>query len=209
MEQIEKLPYFNKVTAGVALGKSGQNLDYWIKTRLKNGEIIALKKGLFVSKIYLIKLSGNPILNEEYKQYITGIIYQPSYLSLEYVLSLNGLIPEAIYSYTATTLKSPRIFQNGLGKFSYQNIKDELFGGFETKTFDNGKRIRIASKAKALFDYLYLKRFVSLTRLRYELNEGLRLNWDEFNKKDVLEFKRFVLISNSSKMKSVIKIMKW
>ena len=44
MEQIEQLPFFNKVTASVAIGKSGQNLDYWIKTRIKSGKIIQLKK---------------------------------------------------------------------------------------------------------------------------------------------------------------------
>lgn len=209
MEQIEQLPFFNKVTAGVALSKSGQNLDYWIKTRIKSGEIIQLKKGMFVSKNYLLSIQANFALRDNYLQYIAGIIYQPSYLSLEYVLSLKGLIPEAIYSYTSIAMKTTRDFKNKLGKFNYQNIKDDLFGGFEVSEFDGGKRIRIATKAKSLFDYLYLKKFESLSRLKYELEEGLRINWFEFNNDDINEFKRFVLISNSAKMNRIVKIMKW
>ena len=209
MEQIEKLPFFNKVTAGVALGKSGQNLDYWIKTRLKSGEIIALKKGLFASKYYLIALQADFRLREKYLQYLARIIYQPSYLSLEYVLSLKNLIPEAIYSYTSISLKTTRDFKNKLGKYNYQTIKDDLFGGFEVIEFDGGKRIRIATKAKALFDFLYLKKIKNLDLLKYEINEGLRINWLEFDKNDIKEFKRFAMISNSSKMKSIVKIMKW
>ena len=102
MEQIEQLPYFNKISAGVALGKSGQNLDYWIKTRLKTGEIIALKKGLFVTRIY--SLAENE--KQKYYEYIANIIRYPSYLSLEYVMALWGLIPESIFAFTSITLKS-------------------------------------------------------------------------------------------------------
>jgi len=204
MEYIDKLPYFNKVTLGTALGKSGQNLDYWVKTRLKSGEIIALKKGLFVSKDYLLKNSGN----NDFYRYIANIITFPSYLSLEYVLSINNLIPEAVYTYTSITIKSSRIFKNKLGNFSYRNIKKELFIGFtEVEVFD--KKIYIATKAKALFDYLYLKIYRSRTMLKYDIEEGLRIDWDEFDETEKLEFIGYVNLSKSTKMKRVLKYLKW
>lgn len=204
MEQIERLPYFNKVTLGVALGKSGQNLDYWIKTRLKRGEIIALKKGLFVSKNYLLKNSGN---NDSYR-YMANIIRFPSYLSLEYVLSINNLIPEAIYTYTSITTKSSRNYINKLGNFSYRNIKRELFTGFtEIDVFD--KKVYMATKTKALFDYLYLKPYRNRTMLKYDIEEGLRIDWDEFDKKERQEFIDYVNLSKSTKMKRVLKYLKW
>lgn len=204
MEQIDRLPYFNKVTLGVALGKSGQNLDYWVKTRLKSGEIIALKKGLFVSKNYLLKNSGN----NDFYRYLANIIRLPSYLSLEYVLSINNLIPEAIYTYTSVTTKSPRDFTNKLGNFSYRNIKKELFTGFEEiVVFD--KKIYIATKAKALFDYLYLKTYRNRTMLKYDIEEGLRIDWDEFNQDERKEFIGYVNLSKSTKMKRVLKYLKW
>lgn len=204
MEYIDKLPYFNKVTLGVALGKSGQNLDYWIKTRLKSGEIIALKKGLFVSKNYLLKNSGN----NDFYRYIANVIRLPSYLSLEYVLSINNLIPESIYTYTSVTSKSSRDYTNKLGNFSYRNIKKELFTGFEEiEIFD--KKIYMATKSKALFDYLYLKPYKSRTVLKYDIEEGLRIDWDEFNQDDRKEFVSYVNLSKSTKMKRVLRYLKW
>ncbi|MEK7168920.1 MAG: hypothetical protein AAB778_02805 [Patescibacteria group bacterium] len=204
MEQIERLPYFNKVTLGVALGKSGQNLDYWIKTRLKSGEIIALKKGLFVSKNYLLINSGN----NDFYRYMANIIRFPSYLSLEYVLSINNLIPEAIYTYTSITTKTSRNYANKIGNFSYRNIKKELFTGFkEIEIFD--KKVYIATKAKALFDYLYLKTYRNRTMLKYDIEEGLRIDWDEFNRNERQEFIDYVKLSKSTKMKRALKYLKW
>ena len=127
MEYIDKLPYFNKVTLGVALVKSGQNLDYWIKTRLKSGEIIALKKGLFVTKMYLARIEESSGIYEKYSQFIANTLRYPSYISLEYMLSLYGVIPEGVYVITSITTKSSRLFTNKLGNFRYQNIKKIYF----------------------------------------------------------------------------------
>ena len=205
---MEQLPYFNKITLGEILGKSGENLNYWIKTRLKNGEIIQLKKGLYVSKLYLFSQERNIGNKEQYCELLANIIRYPSYISLEYALSKYGLIPEAIFAYTSVGLKSSRRFTNKLGNFYYRNIKKALFFGFKTIDFE-GKRIKFATKAKALFDFLYFKKFISLSHLKAELFVDLRINWDEFENVDKQEFKSIVLKSGSSKMKSVLKILKW
>jgi len=204
MEQINKLPYFNKVTAGMALKIAGQNLDYWIKTRIKNGEIIQIKKGMYVTKLYILTINEK----QKYYEYLANTIRYPSYLSLEYVMSLSGLIPEGVYSYTSITLKSSRTFVNELGNFSYRNLKNKLFTGF-TATELNDYKVSIASKAKALFDFLYLKSFKSSRLMRIELLEGLRINWDEITDIDKEEFKYYVNLSASTKMKKVVKILKW
>lgn len=206
---MEQLPFFNKVTLGTFLKKSGSNLDYWVKTRLKSGEIIALKKGLFVSRDYLLTLQNNFPLKEKYFEYLSNIIRQPSYLSTEYVLALKGLIPEFVFAYTSITIKTSRKYTNKLGNFYYRNIKKDLFCGFESIEFETGKIFRMATKAKALFDFLYLKKFASDEILKNELLGDLRINWFEFKKKDEVEFKNYVKISNSSKMKKVVKILKW
>ena len=121
-----------------------------------------------------------------------------SYLSLEFVLSRNGLIPEAIQSYTAITLKSTREFENFLGRFSYQNIAGKLFCGF------NGGK---ASTAKALFDFLYLKSNLG-TYLEKELSNGLRINWANFTSLDCREFQKYAALSDSQKMAKIAKIIK-
>lgn len=207
MEQIDRLPYFNKVTLGTALGKSGQNLDYWVKTRLKIGEIIALKKGLFVSKMYIARIEENSRSYEKYTQFIANILRYPSYISLEYCLSIYGIIPEGVYVITSITTKSSRLFVNKLGNFRYQNIKQDLFLGYNEFEYKNNP-VRLATKAKALFDTIYLRSFGN-SNLEYELTEGLRLNLDEFNKDEISEFKKYVDISNSTKMRTAVKILKW
>ena len=197
---MEQLPYFNKVTLGEVLGKEGENLNYWIKKLLKNGEIIALKKGLYVSRLYLLSLTKNLELKERYLEYLANIIRYPSYISLEYALSKFGVIPECVYAITSVTTKTGRIYKNKLGSFIYKSIRDNLFNGFEVFEFEN-KRIKFATKAKALFDFLYFRKSGSL--------ENIRINWDQFDENDRQEFKKIVFDSGSYKIKKQLKKLKW
>jgi len=205
---MEQLPYFNKITLGEILGKSGENLNYWVKKLLKTGDIITLKNGLYVSRQYLFGLDRNPALKELYFEYLANVLRYPSYITLEYAMSKYGLIPESIFSITSVTLKSSRIYQNNLVSFSYRSIKPELFEGFVNVDFE-GKRVKIATKAKTLYDFLYFKKFVSLQQLKNELNSSLRINWDNFNMNDKVEFKQFTEKLGIVKMQRVIKILKW
>ena len=197
---MEQLPYFNKITLGELLGKTGENLNYWVKKLLKEGEIFALKKGLYVSRLYLLSLEKNPELKEKYLEYLANIIRYPSYISLEYALSKYGIIPEGVYSITSVTTKTGRVYKNNLGTFIYKNIKNNLFNSFKILEFE-GKRIKFATKAKAFFDLLYFNKPSVLRKIR--------INWDQFNEGDRDEFKKIVLASKSSKIKKELKILKW
>ena len=197
---LKNLPYLNKSTLGEVLGKSGKNLDYWVQKLIKEVEIVVLKKGLYASKTYLLSLEKNASLRESYLEYLANIIRYPSYVSLEYALSKYGIIPEGVYSLTSVTLKSSRVFKNSIGNFIYRSIKKELFSNFENKDFD-GKRIKMATKEKALFDYLYFK--------KESLLEDLRINWDVFTPDEKVRFARIVKSSGSSKMERILKTLKW
>lgn len=192
-EELEKLPYFNKKTAAILLEKEDKNLDRKIERLIKSTYFLRLKNGLYVTQPYLLTV-GN---REKYGEALVPVLCFPSYLSSEYILSREGLIPEAIQVYTGVTIKSTRGLENFLGRFYYQNIDAKLFCGFT-----DGK----ASKAKALFDYLYLKSNLG-TNLQKELSEGLRINWDNFSPADFEEFSKYVVISGSQKMKKIAKIM--
>lgn len=198
-ETLKNLPYFNKSTLGEVLNKSGENLNYWIKKFIRQGELIVLKKGLYTTRLYLVSLEKNPVLREAYLEYLANIIRYPSYISLEYALSKYGLIPEGIFSLTSVTLKSSRVYKNSLGNFIYRSIKEDLFLGFENRDFE-GKRIKIATRAKALFDFLYFRKEKSL--------EDLRINWEAFLPDDQKKFAEFVKKSNSRKMKRILKSLK-
>jgi len=200
--EFDKSPFFNKKTAEILIGKKGRNLDKKISRLLKDGDLIGLKKGLYLPERYLLSQSDK----KAYFEYLANILYYPSYLSLEYVLSFYGLIPEGVYVLTNISLKSSRIFENKLGTFIYRNVKKEVFCGYK-KTQKGNFSVYSATKTKALFDFLYLKRNLSKD-YSYEMGEGLRINWEEFTLTDVKEFESYVNLSKSLKMKEILKRIK-
>ena len=206
-EAFKNLPYFNKLTLEEIIGRKKESLNYWVKKLLRQGEIISLKKGLYVSKLYLLSLEKNPGLKEAYLEYLANILRYPSYISLEYALAKYGLIPEGIYSVTSVTVKSSRVYKNSLGNFIYRKINPRLFFGFINGEFED-KKIRVASPAKALFDFLYFKSFPLSRGAQEEFLKDLRINWGVLTKKDWQEFKEIVRRANSRKMKAVLTLLK-
>ncbi|MEA2020145.1 MAG: hypothetical protein U9M98_00240 [Patescibacteria group bacterium] len=200
-EKLEKLPYFNKKTAGMLIGKSGKNLDKKIQALLDKGYLVSLKKGLYVTSTFAEKESSK----SRYLEYLANVLRYPSYVSLEYILAKNGLIPEAVYSITSITLKTTRTYKNELASFIYRNIKEPLFCGYNTKRYLDNK-VKIAVPAKALFDFLYLKSGLT-DNLEYQLLEKLRINWEQLVRQDVEEFRAFVKKADSSKMESILEVL--
>lgn len=194
---MENKPYLTKIELGVLLEKKERNLDKKISQMIRDEALIPLKKGLYLNRIFYLK---NKINIEEY---LSNIIFYPSYISLEYVLAKEGLIPESVFVYTCVTLKTTRQFNNKLGSFTYRKIKEKLFTGFVQKSYYDNYKIKIASKAKALFDYLYYKHLKALN----EIND-LRINWKNLDKVDLQEFLYYVDLSESKKMMKIYKFMK-
>lgn len=83
---------------------------------------------------------------------IASALYTPCYFSLEYVLSQEGILPEAAFTYTCVTTKTTRQWDTPFGTFSFRTLKKVAFTGFDSKTL-------MAEKEKALVDYFYLNRF--------------------------------------------------
>jgi hypothetical protein len=200
-DRLEKLPLFNKKAAEILIGKKGKNLDQKILSLLSGGYLIGLKKGWYVSQPYLEKNKNT----EPYGEYLANKLRGPSYLSLEYMLSDYGLIPEAVNVWTSITLKTTRAYENKMGTFLYKNIKDELFTGYQSVNRE-GYQIYRATKAKSLFDFLYLKK--NLSDVNYELTEGLRINWGNFSKDDLELFSQYVRLAKTKKMTTILAIIK-
>lgn len=201
----EDLPYLNKASLSLALGKKGSALNYWVRRLVKTGELIPLKNGLFTSNAFLLKIRDRPLLLDSYREHLAGILRHPSYISLEYVLAKNDVIPDLPFAITSITQKSSRTFSNNLGTFIYRNINQALFTGYVRSSFLD-KRYFTATTAKALFDYLYLK---NLGRSGYErmLADDLRINWDALKKPDAEEFQKYVALSRQRKMEKIMKII--
>lgn len=195
-KELQLLPYFNKDAASVLIGKSGRNLDKKIAQLTKIGYLETLKKGLYVSSTYTEKVP-----KEFYAEFIANILRTPSYISSEYVLAKEGLIPESVFLVTSITTKTSRSFSNFLGTFLYKNIKSELFMGYR-ESFWEDKIIYVATKAKALFDYFYLKKMENIKQEIYDS----RINWNNFSQDDLKEFEKYATVASGRKM---LNILRW
>lgn len=120
--------------------------NYQITLWQKRGLIERLKRGIYVFSEDKKDLSAREV---------ALVIFNPSYISLEYALSQYGIIPEMIYSITSVTTKKTRELSNVYGDFVYQHVKPDLFFGYESVETDNANYL-IATPEKALLDYIYL-----------------------------------------------------
>ncbi|MCM8777830.1 MAG: hypothetical protein NC905_06180, partial [Candidatus Omnitrophica bacterium] len=138
-----------------------------------------------------------------YLGFISNVLYPPSYLSLEYILSLHNLLTEMPVNFTSITLRKTQRFSNSFGNFLYHKIKKELFCGFEI--FKKGEfEILGATKPKALFDFLYLRKNIIPDEKAFE---ELRLNLENIDKKDMEELKKYIILEGSTKMKEIYNLL--
>ena len=115
-----------------------QKIKYWLKT----GKIIKLKRGLYIFREYYERSNNK----NTYLEFLSSVLYHPSYISKETVLSKHGMLTEEVYGISCVTSKAPRSFISNIGVFTYSNIKDKLFSGYKEERYDKFVYM-IASKA--------------------------------------------------------------
>ncbi len=148
------LAIFTPINLIQITGWNSLKTKYVLHKGVKEGWLVRLKKGLYALK--------SDLPNEGI---IANKLYKPSYISLEYVLSKYGIIPESVYEITSVTTKPTRQFEIEGKIFSYTKIKQEAYQGFRLI-----EGVLEAEVEKALVDYLYL---VNLGKKR--INERLDL----------------------------------
>lgn len=195
----KKLPYFSfDDLIGV------ENDRIYLKilfSRYENaGKVVRLKKGLYVAKEYLDNLEKKGRLSA-YVELISNILYEPCFLSLDYILYKHNMLTEVPVNFTLVSSRKTKMLANVLGRFFYHKIKKELFCGFTAARKDNDFMILEATKAKALFDFLYFRKNILFNK---ESVEELRLNLDNFTVKDKAELVSYAKIEKSKKMKIII-----
>ena len=107
------------------------------------GKILSLRRGLYA---YIPSARALPALSND--------IVSSSYLSGAWALSHYGMIPEAVWEYTAASKTTPRkqVWDTPLGRFTYRQVK--AFLGFERQTI-HGQPTLVATPEKALLDHWY------------------------------------------------------
>lgn len=102
---------------------------------------------------------------------VAGWIYSPSYISMESALHIYGLIPDVTQQITSITPITTKKYVTQRGVFTFSKIKQELFFGFESAQDETSDlSYNIATPAKALLDYLYVRKIKSLDESRIDLS---------------------------------------
>jgi predicted transcriptional regulator of viral defense system len=120
-----------------------------VKRALKSGDIVRLKRGVYV-------------FGEKYRKsginlfHAAQVLYGPSCISLESALSYHDWIPEAVYTVTSASMKRSVEFKTPLGNFSYSRVLYKNFFTGVDRVIDGNAVFLIASPWRALADYVYV-----------------------------------------------------
>jgi len=132
-----------------ALVKNKAVLKLQISKWCSQGLILRLKKGLYILNDTDRKITPSVL-------FVANQLVSPSYVSMEYALNFYGLIPERVEEITSVTAKKTSFFENALGRFRYQHIKESGYLGFKRIKEDNKLSFLIAEPEKAIVDFCYL-----------------------------------------------------
>lgn len=112
--------------------------------------VISLKRG-----VYTLREEDRAVQFSKF--FLANYLYTPSYISLETALSYYGLIPEGVYAMTSVSTKKSQQFSNFYGKFHYAHIKTSVYHHYQAERDEFSNTFYIATKEKALLDFIYLK----------------------------------------------------
>ncbi len=204
MNELHTLP--NIIDYQTLLGALGQYKSKRDKIShlMKTGEIIRIKKGLYV-------------LNESYRrgkislEHVSNLIFGPSYVSLEYALSYYGFIPEKVETVTAVTTGRSREFQTLLGLFTYRSItRSQFSSGMKVIEIEPDIRFMMASPEKALADFIQSQKGVPIqpkTAFEQYLFENIRLDVGLLSNLRLRELQLFSEIYKSRKLSRLCEII--
>jgi len=161
LEIIEKLiaKHGNVVNFAMIYGELGKNrkrqeAKNFISRLVKKGWLIRIKRGVFA--ISNISGRGSIELNQ---LTIAQIIDNNSYVSFEAALQYHGLFDQYLKTITSVGKKRTYTKEFSGWTFKYIKSKKKLFSNFKEYNID-GQLVKIASKEKAILDFLTYRRTV-------------------------------------------------
>lgn len=144
-----------------------------ISEMLKNGELLALRRGLYVPGPEIDLPTPDVFV-------IANHLRGPSYISMESALSYWGLIPERVYEISSVTIKTSKVFATPLGRFSFQHLRTPYYSfGLNSVRITEFQTAMIASREKAICDKIILTSGVQLRSIPQTLDfllEDLRMD---------------------------------
>jgi predicted transcriptional regulator of viral defense system len=162
-----------------------------ISRMLASGELIRLKKGLYV---FGDQLRQAPID----RFHLANLIYGPSYISFETALSHYGFIPERVESIVSATTGKNKKFTTPLGLFIYRRQASFYYQEGITLVEGSWGNVLMATPEKALSDQLMAVRTSKITTQR-ELSEyfsqDLRIDLKQLRKLEINLLKKIAQAS--------------
>jgi len=198
IELVEKLPVFT-FNNFLGVEESRSYLRIVLHRYEKRGKLLRLKKGIYTTTAYVERMRNRGEL-ETFTDFLANFLYSPSYLSLETILYRHNLLTEIPVNLTSVSKNKTAIFTNKLSNFIYHKMKPSLFCGFELSE-ENGFSIMRATKAKAMFDFLYLRKNILPNK---EAVRELRLNVENLSRDDIKELNKYVTLEGSKKIKIIL-----
>lgn len=157
-------------------------MSWKAKRLVRDGEIVRLKRGLFV---VAPQVSGVRINDFLLANHISG----PSYVSMHAALRYYGLIPEAVYRIASISVGLSKTFDNQYGTFEYIHCSNRKYFsiGIRSVTEDDATFL-IASPEKALCDMLTYTPNLNLRyteEIREWLEDDMRFDMDDLVRLDL------------------------
>jgi len=152
-----------------------------ISELIKSKMLIAIRRGLYITGPPLDLPTPEPFL-------IANHLRGPSYVSLEAALSYWNMIPERAHEISSVTIKTSKLHNNAVGRFSYQQLKAPYYSyGITNIAYSPKQTMLIASREKALCDKTVLTPKINLRSVKQTqafLIEDLRIDREELIKLD-------------------------
>ncbi len=182
----------------VNLAMKAKRLEY-------NGEIIRLKKGLYVANPKESRMELSPFL-------LANHIYGPSYVSMQTAMRYYGLIPEAVFSVQSMTTGVARDYENKVGTFRYIHVPAGYYNIGVTIREEAEASFMIATPEKALCDLIVYTPNLNLrfqTSIREYLEEDIRFDMGELRNLNLGIIEECAKVSRKKLMlNQLIKIIK-
>lgn len=202
LKLVENLPSFDASDLA-PIGEERAYLNIILSRQVKQGVMVRLRKNLYVARKFLDTAEKKGFFSD-YVEFTANKLYPPSYLSFDYVLHEYNMLTELPRNITSVALRKTDRFTNELGNFIYHKIKEELYLGFKVVKKGNLSILR-ATKAKALFDFLYFRKTLLVDK---EAVSELRLNLGQLTKADFKELEGYIELEGSKRMKEIYNWLK-
>lgn len=177
-----------------------------ISELIKNGDLILLKRGLYIPGRNTDLIAPEPFL-------IANYLWGPSYVSLETALSYWGFIPERVFEISSVTMKLSKKIKTPVGRFTYRFMPLPYYSfGIKSVELISGQVALIASPEKALFDKIISKAGLNLRSISqtYDfLIEDLRIDAERLQKLNIKELSSWIPDApKNESLRTLIKTLK-